>query len=309
MSAARLLIAVAFVAGCSRAPLRPLPSDARWAKGASIFMLPFAVDNPDWNADAALFQSHFQRDLEAAGLKLRAPPDEPGGDLVVKGVFVDRKNHALETSLSAERGSLEVAQLRVNWDSLDCYQRQLALSGGGEENAACIARALAILFLDDRSLASAAQGPRAVTASAPPGAPRGLRLQGKVAVLELRNFTRELTVQNAQYLTDVVRQAALKANTGADIMTRENLIVLLEASGRKLEECEGECEVDTGRRIGADAIISGEVQKLGSRFKISLRLHETREGKLLASATGTGANIDELDDSVAKAARELFQGN
>jgi hypothetical protein len=58
-------------------------------------------------------------------------------------------------------------------------------------------------------------------------------------------------------------------------MTRENLLILLQATGKSLEECEGECEVDTGRRIGADLILSGDVQKLGLIFKISLRMHNT----------------------------------
>ena len=68
------------------------------------------------------------------------------------------------------------------------------------------------------------------------------------------------------------------------IISRENLLVLLESSGKKIEECEGECEIDTGRRIGADSIVSGEIQMLGKRYKLSLRLHDTHQGALLSSA-------------------------
>src|SRR5207248_1133672 len=82
---------------------------------------------------------------------------------------------------------------------------------------------------------------------------------------------------NAQYFTDVIRQASLRIEPGLDIMTRENLVVLLQSTGKRLEECEGECEVDTGRRIGADQIISGEIQKVGTKYKMTLRLHDTRE--------------------------------
>ena len=88
-------------------------------------------------------------------------------------------------------------------------------------------------------------------------------------------------------------------------MTRENLLVLLQASGKDLAECEGECEVDTGRRIGADAVVSGDVLKFGSRFKLSLRLHETRGGQLLSAAVASGATLDELDTAVQEKGREL----
>jgi len=148
--------------------------------------------------------------------------------------------------------------------------------------------------------------PAAAQQAAP--APRKLQLKGKLAVLELRNFAKGLKRENAQYFTDVVRQTSLRVQPEVDVMTRENLLVLLESSGKKLDECEGECEVDTGRRIGADEVVSGEIQKLGSLYKMSLRLHDTREGKLLSSAIASGKSVEELDVSVQKAAEDLLSG-
>jgi len=149
---------------------------------------------------------------------------------------------------------------------------------------------------------------QAVPAAAQQPAPRKLQLKGKLAVLELRNFAKDLKRENAQYFTDVVRQTSLRVQPEVDVMTRENLLVLLESSGKKLDECEGECEVDTGRRIGADEVVSGEIQKLGSLYKMSLRLHDTREGKLLSSAIASGKSVEELDVSVQKAAEDLLSG-
>ena len=149
---------------------------------------------------------------------------------------------------------------------------------------------------------------QAVPAAAQQPAPRKLQLKGKLAVLELRNFAKDLKRENAQYFTDVVRQTSLRVQPEVDVMTRENLLVLLESSGKKLDECEGECEVDTGRRIGADEVVSGEIQKLGSLYKMSLRLHDTREGKLLSSAIASGKSVEELDLSVQKAAEDLLSG-
>ena len=133
-----------------------------------------------------------------------------------------------------------------------------------------------------------------------------LKLSGKLAVLELRNFTKELSRENAQYFTDVIRQASLKMEPSLDVMTRENLLVLLESSGKKLDECEGECEVDTGRRIGADSVVSGDIQKVGSKYKLSLKLHDTHAGRLLGTAIASGGSIDELDTSIQQAAEQLY---
>ena len=127
-----------------------------------------------------------------------------------------------------------------------------------------------------------------------------------VAVLEFRDKVPPDQRIDAAYLSDQVRSAVKQDLPQSRVITRENMLVLLESSGKKLEECEGECEVDTGRRIGADQIISGEIQKVGTKYKLTLRLHDTHEGRLLASSIGSGKTIDELDEGAQKAAEDLF---
>jgi hypothetical protein len=53
-------------------------------------------------------------------------------------------------------------------------------------------------------------------------APAGT-LAGKLAILELRNFAKDLARENAQYFTDLVRGAALKSQPQLQVMTREEL--------------------------------------------------------------------------------------
>jgi len=127
-----------------------------------------------------------------------------------------------------------------------------------------------------------------------------------VGVLEFRDKVPPEQRIDVAYLSDQVRAAVKEVLPQSRVITRENMLVLLQASGRNLEECEGECEVDTGRRIGADHIVSGEIQKVGSRYKLTLRLHDTKAGRLLASSIGSGKSIDELDESAQKAAEDLF---
>lgn len=144
---------------------------------------------------------------------------------------------------------------------------------------------------------------RATPAVATPGK---IAVSGKLAVLDFQNYATDLRPQDVRYFADVVRGATLRAAPSLDVITRENLLVLLHASGKDAAACEGECEVDTGRRIGADAIISGEVLKLGSRYKISLKLHETQSGRLLSTGVSSGRSVDELDEGLQAAASDLL---
>lgn len=68
----------------------------------------------------------------------------------------------------------------------------------------------------------------------------------------------------------------------------------------------GECEVDTGRRLGADLVVSGELVRIGTRLKLDLRLHDTRNGQLLSGVTAQGKSIDDLDDDLARAVKALI---
>ena len=129
-----------------------------------------------------------------------------------------------------------------------------------------------------------------------------------MAVLEFRSkLTGEMQQQvDAGYLTDVVRSSALKQIPGLQVMTRENMLVLLEGSGKSLADCEGACEVDTGRLLGADLVVTGEVLRFGSALKLNLRLHETRDGRLLSGAQASGRTVDELDQSLQAAVADLL---
>jgi hypothetical protein len=131
--------------------------------------------------------------------------------------------------------------------------------------------------------------------------------QGRLAVLDFRNKLADPGEVDAPYFADVVRSAALKALPGLRVITRENLLVLLESSGKKIEECEGECEVDTGRRIGADLVISGDLLKVGTNYKLNLRLHETRGGQLVSGTAASGKTVDELDANMSAAVAELLR--
>jgi hypothetical protein len=129
-----------------------------------------------------------------------------------------------------------------------------------------------------------------------------------LAVLEIKSKLSgaEAASVDASYLTNVVRSAALEALPGLRVMTRENMVVLVQASGKALADCEGECEVDTGRRLGADLIVSGELLKFGTRYKLDLRMHDVRDGRLLAGGQASGRTIDELDEATGAAVKKLF---
>ena len=129
-----------------------------------------------------------------------------------------------------------------------------------------------------------------------------------LAVLEFATTLDAAAKEEAdpQYFSDVVRSQALDELPDARLMTRENMTVLLEAAGKDLAACEGECEVDTGRKLGADYVITGRLLKVGSSFKLDLKLHATADGRLLQGAVAAGKSVDDLDAALPAAVNKLL---
>jgi TolB-like protein len=127
------------------------------------------------------------------------------------------------------------------------------------------------------------------------------------AVLELRNKLEgaDRNMVDAAFLTDLVRQQVLEDAPSLKLMTRENVLTLLEASGKKLEECEGECEVDTGRRLGADVVVTGEILRFGRGLRANLRLHDTHSAQLLSAAVASGESPEALEKDLSRAVSKL----
>ncbi|MFN3201453.1 MAG: outer membrane beta-barrel protein [Bradymonadia bacterium] len=127
----------------------------------------------------------------------------------------------------------------------------------------------------------------------------------KIAVLEFIN-TAGLTEPEAKYVPDLVRGEATRLPQGGYlIMTRENILEMLPP-GVDLASCEGSCEVETGRNVGADFVVSGQIIKFGSKLKVTMKLYETGNGALLASERASAADVDTLEEPVVQAARRMF---
>jgi hypothetical protein len=126
----------------------------------------------------------------------------------------------------------------------------------------------------------------------------------RVAVLEFENQVAGL---DRVYFSDAVRAAISRMRPDLRLLTRENITEVLAAQGKTLAECEGECEVETGRLLGADLVVSGRITSVGSRLKLTLRLHETRTGTLTGTAQASGGQQEELDDGVVPAVAQLIR--
>ena len=117
---------------------------------------------------------------------------------------------------------------------------------------------------------------------------------GRIAVLEPTGDDQDL----ATVAADRIRSGLLDALPRSEfpIMTRENFNIVMQEMGLDPAQLEGECEVETGRNVGAKYVFSSSIVTLGGQQVMSIKLFDTVSGALIGAAQVTGdSNVALLD--------------
>ncbi len=121
-----------------------------------------------------------------------------------------------------------------------------------------------------------------------------------ISVLDLRNNA-GLSAAESAYLTDLVRDA-LARKLPLDyftIMTRESILELLP-EGTRLSDClDASCEVEIGRILGADYVVSGEVLEFAGEQRLILKAHHCLSAAFVGSESAAGISLKELEGAVS----------
>jgi len=127
----------------------------------------------------------------------------------------------------------------------------------------------------------------------------------RIAVLNVNNQAK-LKNEEIEHLTNIIRQN-LATSMGKNylVMTQENILTLLPEN-KKIEDCLNECEVDVGRNLGASLIVTGSILIFNKNYRLNIKVHETKEGALLASEISKGNNLDEVEESIAVSTGKLI---
>ena len=310
----RLLVAAALLCACSHsAPYRD-PMAALKAENPAYKTLTVALITSDntknsekfirdgggpWGGSEAnlveRFRSMFRRDFKAA-VDVQKAEDARAIKADLIAVLDVQAEIRFGFNVKAQAILLDLAS-----NNIDTVRAEFHKSGGFGLN---IPDALEQTASELEAALLASKKATAYAAAHRPDAPK--TPAGLLAVLEFRNKLQGADRKSVDvaYFSDQVRAASVKSAPSLRVITRENLLVLLQ--GKPLEECEGECEVDTGRRVGADYVISGEALKVGSLYKLNLKLHDTHDGRLLAGGVVTGKSVEDLDAATSRSVSELL---
>jgi formylglycine-generating enzyme required for sulfatase activity/TolB-like protein len=131
--------------------------------------------------------------------------------------------------------------------------------------------------------------------------------QKRVAVLSPHNKA-DLPDRDIEYLTDLVRTGALQElpTDRFVVLTKDQIVSLIPVEKRELKNCEGPCELEIGRLIKADYLVTGTILKIEDQLRLTVNLYEVETGNLLDSNKASGTKTLQLEEPIQKLTQAQF---
>ena len=128
----------------------------------------------------------------------------------------------------------------------------------------------------------------------------------RLSVLEFQGDDVEDSVLSK--LSDQTRIAAVQMLPPEQylIMTRENMMQILSDMGKDASCLTGACEVELGRNVGADFIVTGNLSQMEGTYILTINLYTTDTGALLNSIEVQDSSLLNLKNKTQSRSRALF---
>jgi len=133
---------------------------------------------------------------------------------------------------------------------------------------------------------------------------KAIQARPRVAVLELRDYA-SLSSFELKSVTQLLRGAVARDGRYL-VLTQENITALLPSELR-LEDCEGSCEVETGRTLGVALTMTGEVGRIDGDLSLMLRLFSSYRADMVAQASLSAPHLRALHEQLPREVRGMFE--
>jgi hypothetical protein len=135
---------------------------------------------------------------------------------------------------------------------------------------------------------------------------QGIPKQKLVAVLELSGQTKRVSLEEMQYLSDIVRKTAVDAldPNRFMVMTRESMDVIIPPEKRVC--LNNACYAEVARQLNAHYLIGGNVKDVAGNLALTMEAYDGN-GVLLGSELGEADDVKQLLSLVRQLAPKLFK--
>ena len=131
-----------------------------------------------------------------------------------------------------------------------------------------------------------------------------------VLPLDLTKTAGKMSPEARASVEEMLRDEAANslAESGWTVMTGDTTLRILQDNGIDASKCgEGSCHLDTAKTMNVDKFISGAVQYAEGTYTASIRLMDTKTGRILASTRLESETVKGLRKEFAVKAQPFFE--
>lgn len=128
----------------------------------------------------------------------------------------------------------------------------------------------------------------------------------KLVVLDLS--VADVSREKGAYFTELLATRLGESGAVASTAKAASAVLALERQREMLGCTETSCMTEIAAALGVDALVIGELAKLGNAFEVSLKILSPSSGKALATHVARATSEEGLADAFAIAADELVAG-
>ena len=130
----------------------------------------------------------------------------------------------------------------------------------------------------------------------------------RIVVLDFRSDTEAANTEDLLALTEKAREHVFKISD-YEVVTEESAKFILASYGTSVEQLVASSEVEIGATLGADYVLVGRLKKSGDYIVVMMRVHDTGDGRLLASDSYKAGDVlhayDALQPNIVKLLKQM----
>jgi hypothetical protein len=121
----------------------------------------------------------------------------------------------------------------------------------------------------------------------------------RIAILNSNSLNKNITYEDIDFISEEIRSAIFYSisRTKYDLMQKETITEFLRDND--MSYCTSTCEIETGRVLGADYILTSSIYRLDDVFNLKIKVFDIEDGSTLDMFDVSSSTIYDLSSEIS----------
>jgi hypothetical protein len=121
----------------------------------------------------------------------------------------------------------------------------------------------------------------------------------RIAILNANSLNKDITNEDVDFISEEIRSAIFYSisKTKYDLIQKETITQFLNENATSI--CTSSCEIETGKILGADYILTSSIYNLDNTFSLKIKVFDIEDGSTLDMFSVSSSAIHDLSSEIS----------